>query len=124
MYKKRTSELPKPFKEASMNDGPKLELVVSNDEEIIPAKPGRQEPPGPSDWLSGLSSGTEFLCRDKAGRYYPRFVVLEYTHGGKIQGNVLLIPTKTMNDVKSWQWCDPLEFCNVFEFRGIIGEAE
>lgn len=112
-----------------MNKSP-LELVVDNtpqEEDVIPAKPGRQ-PPSSGDWLSGLGNpphpptGVEFLCRDKAGRFYPRFVVVEYTFGGKIRGNVLLIPTKTLNDIKTWQWVDPIEFCQIFEFRGIIEE--
>ena len=102
-----------------MNEG-KLELVVNNED--IPAKPNGK-PPINGDWLSDLPSSTEFLCRDKAGRLFPRFVVLEYTHGGKLRGNVLLIPTKTLNDVKTWQWVDPIEFCAIFEFRGIIEEA-
>lgn len=107
-----------------MNEAPRL--VVNNDEEVIAAKPARQEPP-PSDWLSGMKAGTEFLCRDKTMRYFPRWVALEYTHGGMLEPkpgirNVLLIPTKTMQDVKTWQWVDPLEFCMIFEFRGIIEE--
>jgi len=106
-----------------MNETPHLELVIDNTEDVIPAKPGSKEPPHPGDWLSNIPSSTEFLCRDKQGRYYPRFVVLEYTHGGKIHGNVLLIPTKTLQDIKTWQWVDPMEFCGIFEFRGIIEEA-
>ena len=111
-----------------MNDC-KLELVVDNDP-VIPAKPGSKQPPMNGDWLSPLGeepyppTGVEFLCRDKAGRFTPRFVVMEYTFGGKIRGNVLLIPTKTLNDIKTWQWVDPIEFCQIFEFRGIIEEAE
>lgn len=111
-----------------MNDC-KLELVVDNDP-VIPAKPGSKPPPPNGDWLSPLGdppypfSGTEFLCRDKAGRFAPRFVVQEYTFGGKIRGNVLLIPTKTLNDPKTWQWVDPIEFCQIFEFRGIIEEQD
>lgn len=98
-----------------MNDC-KLELVIDNPD--IPAKPGRQEPPS-GDWLSGMESGTEFLCRDKTG-HAPRWMVFEYIHGGKIQGNVLLIPSKTVNDTKSWMWADPVEFCRSFEYRGVL----
>lgn len=106
----------------------KLELVVNNDEPV--PKTDRKDPPIGGDWLTPLGNhphpptGVEFLCRDKAGRFTPRFVVSEFTFGGKIRGNVLLIPTKTLNDVKTWQWVDPVEFCQIFEFRGIIEEPE
>lgn len=107
-----------------MNDHGKLELVVDNTEERPQLKldgKGPQQPPG-YDWLSKLSVGDEFFCRDKSGQFAPRFLVLEYIHGGKLAGHVWLIPKKTMNDVSTWNWVVPEDYCKSFEFRGHIPE--
>lgn len=99
--------------------------VVSLDEFKARPKPAMKEPPSGSDWLSAIKSGTEFLTRDKFASLTPRWVVLEWIHGGlHPTGNVLLIPAKSPNDTKTWQWVDPVEFCRMFEFRGIIWEPE
>ena len=101
-----------------------LKLVVNNDPEeegvVIPAKPG-EGGPRDGDWLTPMPSGTEFLVRDKTG-HQPRWLVNEFTHGGLMRGNVMIIPTKTMQDIRTWFWVDPIEFCKAFEFRGIIEE--
>lgn len=82
-----------------------------------PMKPG-------TDYLSDMKSGTEFLVRDKTG-ITPRWLVVEWVNGGlHSTGNVLLIPTKSANDVRTWIWVDPIEFCKAFEFRGIIEEND
>jgi len=87
-------------------------------------KPAMKPPSGP-DWLSAIKSGTEFLVRDKTGSLTPRFLVLEWIHGGlHPTGNVLLLPAKSPNDNKTWQWVDPIEFCKLFDNRGIIWESE
>lgn len=75
--------------------------------------------PTDGDWLSSMTSGTEFKCRDKTGRS-PRWLVNEFTHMGKLKGDVLLAPTVQLRDPKSWFWVDPIEFCKQWEFRGII----
>jgi hypothetical protein len=78
-------------------------------------------PPG-KDFMSDMKSGTEFLCRDKMG-YTPKWLVVEWIFAGLHHtGNVLLIPTKSANDPKTWIWVDPVEFCKAFDFRGIIEE--
>lgn len=87
---------------------------------------GGWEPPMPpgKDYLSDMKSGTEFLVRDKTG-ITPRWLVVEWIHGGlHSTGNVLIIPTKSANDVRTWVWVDPKEFCKAFEYRGIIEEPE
>lgn len=87
-----------------------------------PKTEGKEPPTGP-DWLSGMKLGSEFLTRDKGGLLTPRFLVLEWIMGGlHPTGNVLLIPAKTPNDPKTWQWVAPKEFCQMYEFRGIIKE--
>ena len=97
------------------------ENVVSLEEFKARPKTSMKEPPSGPDWLSAIPSGAEFLVRDKFGSLTPRFLVLEWIHGGlHPTGNVLLIPAKSPNDTKSWQWVDPVEFSRMFENRGIL----
>jgi hypothetical protein len=104
---------------------PEDENVVSMEEFKARPKPAMKEPPEGPDWLSSIKSGTEFLVRDKFGALTPRFLVLEWIHGGlHPTGNVLLIPAKTPNDTKNWQWVDPIEFCRIYDNRGILWEPE
>jgi hypothetical protein len=105
-----------------------LKLVVSNEDEpstdltlAIP-KPSMKEPPE-GDWLSPLECGTEFKCRNKTGRS-PPWLVLEYTHMGKLKGDVLLCPTVSINNPTSWFWVEPVMFCREWEFRGVISQPE
>src|SRR6266566_2409937 len=99
--------------------------IVSLDEFKARPKPSMKEPPFGSDWLSTLKSGAEFLVRDKSAGLTPRFLVLEWIHGGlHPTWNVLLIPAKSPNDTKSWQWVDPVEFSRVFEYRGTLWEPQ
>ena len=99
-----------------------LKLVVNNkeEEELAPA-PLRIKPagkgPGGWDWLSPMLSGTEFNCKHK--QLNP-WLLQNFTHGGKKEGDVLLIPTATMNNHSSWIWVDPVEFCKVFDLRAIL----
>lgn len=99
-----------------------LNLVVNNikeeDEQLpipIPKFKGKQ-PPG-WDWLSPMVSGTEFLCSHKSQQSW---LLTNFTHGGKKEGAVLLIPTSTLNNPTTWIWVDPIEFCKVFDLRGIL----
>lgn len=94
---------------------PTLELVINNEEEVIPAKPGRKEPPS-GDWLTAMAQDTWFFVRDKSGRL-PKWMVLEYIHGGVKAGHVLLVPTNTLSDPKTWHWVYGPDFCRDFEFR-------
>jgi hypothetical protein len=104
-----------------------LKLVVNNKEEDeeLPQPRLQTDWMGPKDgdWLSPMKSGTEFLVRSKTGEL-PRWLLHEFTHGGKIHGNVLLCPTSTLNDVRTWKWVDPTEFCKSFELRGILEVPE
>lgn len=109
-----------------MKKKPDLYIVKSDEPEAytdltlpIP-KPKMKEPPE-GDWLSPLTSGTEFKCRDKTGRT-PSWLVMEYTHMGKLKGDVLLCPTVSLNDARSWFWVEPVRFCQAWEFRGVIEE--
>lgn len=87
-------------------------------------KPWWKEPPK-GDWLSSMPIWTEFAFRDKTGRYFPRWCVQDFTHlGYHPTGNILLCPTREVNNTKAWVWVDPIEFCNQFEFRGIIEEPD
>lgn len=88
-----------------------LELVVNNKEDRIHSQPDWMGPDG-TDWLSGMVCGTEFLCRKLD---LPRWKLYDFTHGGKLKGFVLLIPTMTSNDTSTWMWTDPKEFCKAFE---------
>ncbi len=99
-----------------------LELVVNNDPEVIPAKPGMKEPPT-GDWLSGMALDTWFFVRDKTNRM-PKWLVLEFIHGGLKNGHVLLIPTMTMNNPSTWQWAYGPDFCRDFEFRSYSNNPE
>lgn len=101
-----------------------LNLIVNNDtkqDEVIEQEFPRVKTAGKGptnwDWLSPLTSGTEFLCSHKQ---QSQWLLTNFTHGGKKEGAVLLIPTATMNDHRSWIWVDPAEFCKVFELRGIL----
>lgn len=103
---------------------PKLEIVVNNDNEELdlPAKAvhPKNDWRGPPDidWLSPMSAGTEFKCHDKLmGR---RWQVMEFTHLGKLKGDVLLSPTVFIDDPKAWFWVEPVSFCKEWEFRGVI----
>jgi len=89
---------------------------------IIP-KTADKEPPS-NDWLSRLPLWTEFLTRNKRG-LTPDWVVVEWTMlGAHPTGNVLLAPTKALNDTRSWQWVDPIRFCQANEYRGAVGNAK
>lgn len=101
-----------------------LKLVVNNkeEEETQAEQPQLKldwKGPKDGDWLSPMKCGTEFLVRAKMGES-PRWLLHEFTHGGKIHGNVLICPTPTLNDPRTWKWVDPAEFCRAFELRGII----
>ena len=99
-----------------------LKLVVNNnktEEEVEQPRlrlAGKGPPPG-WDWLSPMESGTEFNCKHKQMNPW---LLQNFTHGGKKEGDVLLIPTATMNNHASWIWVDPVEFCKVFECRAIL----
>ena len=107
----------------------KLELVVDNtdkEEARLDIEDTKDHPrlkldwrgPTSTDWLSNLSVGTEFKCRDLIqGR---RWQVIEFTHLGKLKGDVLLCPTVFIEDPKAWFWVDPVIFCKEWEFRGVI----
>jgi len=101
---------------------PDLSNVTSLEEfKARPKTAGKEPPDGGKDWLSGMATGTEFLIRDRWGSLTPKWVVLEWIFGGlHPTGNVLLLPMKTPNDPKTWQWVHPAEFCKAFEFRGIV----
>lgn len=100
-----------------------LKLVVNNDDEEQPRPALQPDWIGPdgTDWLSPMKWGTEFKCRWLEG---PPWLVREYTHGGKLKGDVLLIPTMTMNDTSTWLWVEPVAFCRAFELRGILKVPE
>lgn len=103
---------------------PDLRLVSDNSDDLtlpIP-KPMMKEPPE-GDWLSPLECGTEFKCRDKTGRT-PRWLVMEYTHMGKLKGDVLLSPSYSIQNPGSWFWVEPIEFCKQWEWRGVIQEPQ
>ncbi len=100
-------------------------MVVNNENEDIDPREALQPDwmdPFDPDWLSKMPCGTEFLCRHKLEG--PRWSLMEFTHGGKLQGNVLLCPTATINQPATWKWVDPVEFCKVWELRGVLGIAE
>lgn len=103
---------------------PDLRLVSDNSDDLtLPVpKPMMKEPPE-GDWLSPLECGTEFKCRDKTGRT-PRWLVMEYTHMGKLKGDVLVCPSYSINNPASWFWVEPIEFCKQWEFRGVIQEPQ
>lgn len=108
--------------------GAMLNLVVDNDKIEQEANPPFPIQPktmgkGPTnwDWLSPMVVGTEFLCSHKQ---QSQWLLTNFTHGGKKEGAVLLIPTSTMNDNRSWIWVDPVEFCKVFEPRGVLDVPE
>lgn len=102
-----------------------LKLVAGKDfeenelEQPTPKTKGKG-PPG-WDWLSPMKSGTEFLCKMKGQRTW---LIFEYTHGGKKEGNVLLLPTMSLQDTRTWFWVDPVEFCRQFELRCILEEPD
>lgn len=82
------------------------------------------EPPA-QDWLSRIDIDTDFIVQDKTGMA-PKWMGIEWTMGGRHpSGNILLIPTKTQNNVQSWVWvCDPIDFCTKFKFMGVIETHE
>lgn len=105
-----------------------LKLVVSNEDKTsddltLPIPKPKMKEPTEGDWLSGLECGTEFKCRNKSGRS-PPWLVMEYTHMGKLRGDVLLCPTYSINNPSSWFWVEPISFCREWEFRGVISEPD
>ncbi|SRR6266852_7998393 len=103
-----------------------LNLVVNNDkeeEQRLPQPLLKLKGKGPTnwDWLSPMSSGTEFLCAHKQSSTW---LLTNFTHGGKKEGCVLLIPTATMNNHTTWIWVDPVEFCKVFDLKTILEEPD
>jgi hypothetical protein len=108
----------RPMTEEEMNFNKELmEKINKPSTNVIPFK---MDPKGPDggDWLSPMKTGTEFLVRYKMTT--ERWLLHEFTHGGKIHGNVLICPTPTLNDPRTWKWADPIEFCKAFELRGIL----
>ncbi len=100
-----------------------LKLVVNNkteEEELFQPllKTGGKGPPQ-GYWLSPMKSGTEFLTRGKT-MGQPKWLLNEWTHCGKMKGNVLICPTSSLNNPTTWIWVDPIEFCRVFELRAIL----
>lgn len=104
----------------------KLQLVVNNDTEETPAAftlrdpaKGGKGPPRSWDWLSPLAPGTVFLARPKTGPN--TWIIYEFGMGGVHAGNnALLIPNRMYDQPSNWFWCDPVEFCKVYELRGIL----
>ena len=100
-----------------------LQLVVNNEDTEDQAQPalrtGGKGPPRSWDWLSKMVPGTMFLARPRNGPN--AYVVYEFATGGTHAGNnTLLIPNRQFNNPEQWFWCDPVEFCKVFELRGIL----
>jgi hypothetical protein len=114
----------KPYTKTETTESSIVEFPLEKKKPQLRLMKGGNEPPAYNkDWLSDLRVGTEFLCRDKMGVVAPRWIVIEWIMGGlHPTGNVLLIPAKSPNDTKGWQWVDPREFCKFFEYRGIIEE--
>lgn len=101
---------------------PDLRIVSDTSDDLtLPIPKPMMKEPTEGDWLSPLECGTEFKCRDKTGRT-PRWLVMEYTHCGKLKGDVLLSPSYSLNNPSSWFWVEPVEFCKQWEFRGVIQE--
>ena|SRR5258707_70074 len=102
-----------------------LKLVVNNNKTEEEVEQPTLQPawrgPKDGDWLSPMKCGTEFLVRSHE---QPKWLLHEFTHGGKIHGNVLICPTSTLNDVRTWKWVDPIEFCKAFDLRGILEVPE
>ena len=98
-----------------------LKLIVNNPEEDIqviePKLQTKGKGPTDEDWLSPMKCGTEFLVKPTTMRTWQ---LAEFTHGGNKEGNVLLIPTLTLNDNRTWMWVDPIEFCKAFSLRAIL----
>lgn len=108
-----------------------LKLVVNNeiaeDQEAAPRLrdgglrllTGGKGPPKSWDWLSSMPAGTVFLARPKTGPN--TWIIYEFGHGGTHAGNnTLLIPNRMYDQPSNWFWCDPVEFCKVYELRGIL----
>ena len=99
-----------------------ISLAEVKEEKGAHPRPMWKDPPI-GDWLSRMKTWTEFAFRDPLGKHFPRWCVQDFKHLGlHISGNVLLCPTRELNNTKSWVWVDPVEFCKTFEFRGIIHE--
>jgi len=97
-----------------------LKLVVNNqDEEPLLQTAGKG--PRSGDYLSKMKCGTEFLVKHKL---QSTWMLSEFTHGGLKEGCVLLCPTVTLNDPRTWMWVDPTLFCNAFELRAILEEPD
>lgn len=100
-----------------------LKLVVNNDEEDLPQPKTKRggRGGGSRDYLSPMKCGTEFLVR---GNNHFAWLLNEFMHAGKKEGNVLLIPHGMMNEPKQWIWVDPVLFCVHFELRAILEVPE
>lgn len=98
-----------------------LKLVVNNDkeEERLPQPRLKTKGKGPSghDYLSPMKCGTEFLVR---GNNNYAWLLNEFMHAGKKEGNVLLIPHGKLEQPDQWIWVDPELFCISFELRAIL----
>lgn len=97
--------------------------VVSN-EEFIKRKSrkglGFGGGPPDEDWLSGMKLGSEFLVRPKQQKTW---ILAKFMQAGVKDGNVLVIPMKgeeVTAPEADWIWCDPVEFCRFWEFRGYV----
>lgn len=72
------------------------------------------------DWLSPMKLGSEFLVRPKQQKTW---ILAKFMQAGCKDGNVLLIPMKgeeVSAPESDWIWCDPVEFCRFWEFRGYV----
>ena len=108
-----------------------MRIIENKDDNVFDLAARREQPklkvdwrgPDDKDWLSTLSSGTEFWCKDRTGRT-PKWSVQDFTHCGKLKGYVLLAPTVTLQDPRTWFWVEPVSFCKDWDFLGIIEETE
>lgn len=100
-----------------------LKLVVNNEEERLPQPrlKTKGRGPGSGDYLSPMKCGTEFLVR---GNNNYAWLLNEFMHAGKKEGNVLLIPHGMLEKPEAWIWVDPVLFCVHFELRGVLSVPE
>lgn len=114
-----------PCEEREMAKDAKLKLVVNNDEDTDQELPLHLKTAGKGptdkDWLSPMVCGTEFLARKNG---HEPWILAEFMHGGKKEGNVLLIPNRAYNNPREWIWVDPVAFCRAFELRGVLEVPE
>lgn len=76
--------------------------------------------PPTDDWLSPMKIGTEFLVRPVSQKTW---ILAKFMQAGCKDGNVLIIPMKgeeVTAPESEWIWCDPVEFCKFWEFRGYV----